>query len=349
MRRVVLFTAGICLLAPTGALAQGGSAPIVIDAQVPANPAETAPAVAQPAAVAPAAQPAPAAPDQAVSPAPGAQAGVPAPPPTATSVPGSAPAPVLVAPRPVESSPLVITGAPASPYVIVPPGGVRAAFPYGQYPYGAYGTAYTYAPPALPEDNPARIAASWQRRFAILASFGIGSPLGVLGAAIEYNFGPVIGASVGAGVGGWFGPAIAFEGYVRPIRWGRWAPFLGVGYSFNFTPGQYTDPNSGLNASSLSHWLNAEIGMEYRSFRGVLFRFGLGNALLMNTGDFTNVDFTPSAFGAGPSGCFSAASHYGPCSNHSVGFDPVTAADAHDEGHVLDFAYFHLDLGYTFE
>lgn len=221
-----------------------------------------------------------------------------------------------------------------SPPGYSPSSGARGygySYGYGYMPVGETPSPYGHQSISNP-DTPEALANIWSRRLALGGTFGIGSPLGVLGAFVEYNLSRLIGLTTGVGIGGTFGPAIAAGAYVRPTTWGRWAPVVGLGYSMNFTPGRFfNDPY--IRAPGLSHWTNLEAGMEYRSPRGVLFRMMLGHTIMLNTGDFTNQDYM---------------GRYGPLNGPNVGFDPVSAADAHDEGMALHFTYFHVDLGFLF-
>jgi hypothetical protein len=190
--------------------------------------------------------------------------------------------------------------------------------------------------PRIPRDTPEAAAASWRRRLALGGTFGIGSPVGLIGAFLEYNPISRIGIALGGGLGGNFGPALALSGYVRPFFLGRWAPVLGVGYSMNFTPGRYFFDAMiapAMRVPSVSHWLNFEAGVEYRSPRGLLLRGAVGHNVMLNTGQFWNVE---------------VPGMYGPPDSSLIGFDPISAADAHDRGEAMHFMYFHVDLGYIF-
>lgn len=182
-------------------------------------------------------------------------------------------------------------------------------------------------------DTPEAIAASWNRRFAIGATVGVGSPLGLAGAWLDVNVSRWVGITGGAGLGGTFGPAVGFGIQGRLGFWDRWGVYTGIGLSTNFTLQQYlTHP--ALRAPSNSWWTNFEAGVEYRARSGVLVRGGVGYALLLNTGDFENRE---------------SMGYYGPRGNVAVGYDPVSAADAHDQGLAFGMLYTHLDVGYLFD
>jgi hypothetical protein len=154
----------------------------------------------------------------------------------------------------------------------------------------------------------------------------------VFGVFAEGAIHPAFSLTFGGGAGGTFGPSIAVGAITRPFRFGPFAPFAGLSYSTNFTPTAYrSDPS--LSAPANSHWLNIELGGELRLARGFALRLGVGWAIMLNTGAFTNQQ---------------VGAQYGPLSNVDVGWDPVSAADSHDEGHALGFPFVHLDAAYYF-
>jgi hypothetical protein len=187
-------------------------------------------------------------------------------------------------------------------------------------------------PAAAVEAARRAVDALWRRHLGIGLTVGCGSPIGLFGVFAEADFHPAFGLTFGGGAGGTFGPSIAVGAVTRPFRAGPFAPVLGLSYSTNFTPAQYrSDPS--LAAPANSHWLNIELGGELRLARGIALRLGVGWAIMLNTGEFTNQQVGPQ---------------YGPLSNVAVGWDPVSAADAHDEGHALGFPFVHLDASYFF-
>jgi hypothetical protein len=70
--------------------------------------------------------------------------------------------------------------------------------------------------------------------------------------------------------------------------------------------------------------------MEFRARNGIFLRFAVGYTVMLNTGAFTNRDF---------------GGYYGELGHSVVGFDPVSAADAHDNGVAMSFLFTHVDLG----
>ncbi len=180
---------------------------------------------------------------------------------------------------------------------------------------------------AAPGESPAAIAALWGRHLGLGATVGAGSPLGVFGAFADINIVPVFGLTLGGGAGGTFGPAIGGTANFRPLRAGHFAGYVGAGVSTNFLPDPYRN-NPSIQVPTNAWWFNLEVGAEYRSTGGLALRLGVGIAPLLNTGAFTNVEYQ---------------NFYGPQSNTAVGWDPVSAADAHDLGRGLAIPYIHLD------
>jgi hypothetical protein len=142
-----------------------------------------------------------------------------------------------------------------------------------------------------------------------------------------------LGFTAGFGVGGTFGPAIALGANVRPLRFGRVGLYAGLALSANFV----LAPNSpdGLRTPTASWWLDPEIGLEYRARNQFFLRIGVGWGVMLNTGDFRNVD-VPGMYGP------SLAIH--PSSRLP---DPIAAADAHDRGAAMNLPFIHVDLGYV--
>ncbi|MEI8254485.1 MAG: hypothetical protein WCJ30_02310 [Deltaproteobacteria bacterium] len=176
-------------------------------------------------------------------------------------------------------------------------------------------------------ESRAAVEALWGRHLGLGATVGVGSPLGLFGAFAEINIVPMFGLTLGGGAGGTFGPALGGTLNFRPLRAGHFAGYVGAGVSTNFLPEQYrTSPSIQVPANAW--WFNLEIGAEYRSATGLALRLGVGVAPLMNTGAFTNVAYQ---------------NFYGPQSNTDVGWDPVSAADAHDLGRGLAVPYLHFD------
>lgn len=176
-------------------------------------------------------------------------------------------------------------------------------------------------------ESRAAIAALWARHVGLGATVGIGSPLGLFGAFVDVNVVPAFGLTLGGGAGGTFGPALGATANFRPLRAGRFAGYVGAGVSTNFLPDAYRNSAS-IQVPANAWWFNVEVGAEYRSASGLALRLGVGLAPLLNTGAFTNVEYR---------------NFYGPQSNTDVGWDPVSAADAHDVGRALTVPYVHLD------
>lgn len=118
------------------------------------------------------------------------------------------------------------------------------------------------------------------------ASAGIGGPLGVAGAFLEYRPWSWIAISAGGGAGGSFGPAVAGTLYLDPIRTRGWALGIGGSVSHNFSivtgeviPGRRPLPGG-------TNWLSAEVQTQFRPSRHLFIRVGFGRAFLLDTQAF---------------------------------------------------------------
>ncbi|MFO0558512.1 MAG: hypothetical protein U0269_10885 [Polyangiales bacterium] len=192
----------------------------------------------------------------------------------------------------------------------------------------------TVAPqPVLPNeepDTPARQERAFAPGLVFGANAGIGGPSGVLGAFVEAAPIRALSARLGAGIGLNFGPSIELGAIVRPTRWGRVAPIASLTYSTNFTPGSWRSI-LGLSAAANSHWLTPALGVEIRLRPIVLLRAYVGAAVMLNTADFAN---------------YANGSWWGPSRPPSfIGFSPLSAADAHDEGRALVTPAIWVDIG----
>ncbi len=184
----------------------------------------------------------------------------------------------------------------------------------------------------LPDHHPERIARDWTRRFGGGLTLGAGAPYGVFGGYFDWNLSRLVNLNAGLGIGGTFGFAFGLNAFVRPTTWGRWAPYVGGGFSINATPGDYrASLGSYLDVPDVSAWLNVEGGIEHRFSNGFFLRGGAGFSWLLNTASFTNREY---------------AGYYGPMYDPAaIGWGPVAAADAHDDGNFWVMPYIHFDVG----
>ena len=148
----------------------------------------------------------------------------------------------------------------------------------------------TVAPPGQPDP--------WETRpFMVEGHLGLGTPVGVLGIALDYSPWPLLGLNLGIGLGG-AGPQYAFTSRLRLLRLGhrtRVALYLGAGVS----GGSYEEPTplaafpvDGSQTESagerahfhwdVAYWTNVEAGVEIRLRSNVSLRPYLGVSRLLN-------------------------------------------------------------------
>ena len=126
----------------------------------------------------------------------------------------------------------------------------------------------------------------WRNTLSFGFSSGLGSPIGVAGAFLEYRPIRWTSASVGAGFGGAFGPSVAGSIYVDPIVTRVFA--LGVGgsfsHAFSWRSGEIVPGRAPLPPST--NWVSVEIEAQLRPTRGLFMRIGVGRAFLIDTQAF---------------------------------------------------------------
>lgn len=187
--------------------------------------------------------------------------------------------------------------------------------------------AWVFAPD--PPDTPALQHQAFAPGLVLGANVGVGGPSGILGAFAEVAPVRPVAARFGVGIGLNFGPSIEAGIIVRPLRFWRLAPLVSLTYSTNFTPDSWRRM-TGFVAPSNSHWVTPAIGLELRLRPIIMIRLSAGISTLMNTGEFSNVE---------------AEGWYGPSRPPStVGYSPLSAGDAHDEGRALVTPCVWLDV-----
>jgi hypothetical protein len=144
-------------------------------------------------------------------------------------------------------------------------------------------------------------AAVWNKRFALHAITGLGTPVGYLGVVAEYSPIPVISLGVGAGLGGGTetnecdardihvcsGPfkdrvQVAASAYVRPVRRGQVAMLIGGGFNAGgYSWDEFTDQPS-HKTTARAYWANIELGVERRSNAGLVVRGFIGYSQMLN-------------------------------------------------------------------
>jgi hypothetical protein len=184
---------------------------------------------------------------------------------------------------------------------------------------------------APPEpDGPVQHERAYAPGLVFGANVSAGGPSGVLGAFVEVAPVRPLALRLGGGVGLNFGPSLELGAVLRPLRFGRWAPVASLTYSTNWTSNEYR-ALPGLDAAENSHWLTPALGVELRLAPIIMLRISLGASVMLNTGDFSNRAFNR---------------WWGPDRPPStIGFSPVSAADAHDEGRALVVPAVWFDFG----
>jgi hypothetical protein len=174
--------------------------------------------------------------------------------------------------------------------------------------------------PPEPPDTPEQQRQAYSAGLVLGAALGVGGPGGVLSAFVEVAPVRGVAARVGAGVGINFGPSVEVGAIVRPWQFWRLAPLVSLTYSTNFTPESWRRL-TGFQAPANSHWFTPGIGLELRLRPIIMLRLNFGVSVLMNTGEFSNV---------------AANGWWGPARPpNSLGYSPLSAGDAHDEGRAL--------------
>jgi hypothetical protein len=180
------------------------------------------------------------------------------------------------------------------------------------------------------------------RSVVVGGSFGLGAPLGWLGAFGQYNPSALWGAQLGGGLGS-FGPAVSAMGLVRPAVTEDSALSVGLGWSGNLTPSSARD-HTDRDLPAVSHWLNAEVSTEWRILGGRMLRFGVGHTWLLNSGGFRcRTGQSTDALGACQAASETAVPGWAPYKDGSV--DPFQAVVAHEQGISTHFWYAHIDFG----
>jgi hypothetical protein len=126
----------------------------------------------------------------------------------------------------------------------------------------------------------------WSNTLSLGVTFGAGSPLGVLGAFLEYRPIRWVSASVGAGLGGTFGAAVGGTLYVDPIVTRVVALGVGASVSRNFAYRSGVVVQGFPPIPDHSDWFSIELESQIRPNRGLLVRIGVGYGFLLNGGDY---------------------------------------------------------------
>jgi hypothetical protein len=192
------------------------------------------------------------------------------------------------------------------------------------------------APSVARADPPRRRVARdyFRRTVSVGASLGVGSPLGLTGGFVELRPWRALGASVGSGIGGNFGPSVMATVLVSPVGTRRWALDLeaSLAHHFAYAAGRTFADGRALPGSS--NWVGLGVASEWRPSRGFVVRVAVGRAWLLAT----------SAYGV-------LRESELPEAQQAVallpGATPVDAARAALAGDTLGVWYVHLDLAPT--
>lgn len=171
----------------------------------------------------------------------------------------------------------------------------------------------------------------FRRTFSLGASVGVGSPLGLTGAFVELRPWRALGVSVGGGLGGNFGPAVAATVLVAPVGTRRWALGAEASFSHHVAYAQGRDLSGGRELPGSSNWVGLGVTSEWRPTRSLLLRIGVGHSWLLDTG----------GYGVLREGEL-------PEAEQAIGFlpgaTPVDAARAAITGDTLGVWYVHIDI-----
>ena len=192
------------------------------------------------------------------------------------------------------------------------------------------------APSVARADPPRRRVARdyFRRTVSVGASVGVGSPLGLTGGFVEMRPWRALGASVGGGVGGNFGPSVMATVLVSPVGTRRWAIDLeaSLAHHFSYELGRTLD--DGRMLPGASNWVGLGVASEWRPSRGFLLRIAVGHAWLLDTSEYGVLQESEL-----------------PAAQQAVallpGATPVDAAIAARAGDTLGVWYVHLDLAPT--
>lgn len=180
--------------------------------------------------------------------------------------------------------------------------------------------------------------ALWGRSLVFGGSFGAGSPLGVAGVFAELNPTRLQSVSWGGGYGG-FGVTWAAMLTQRFLLLDDAAWLVRAGYSMSITPSSYR-ASPELSVPAASHWLNIELGREWRFGGRRLLRAGVGHAFALNGSSFR---CSKNDLGACSAASASSVPGWAPYGGGSV--EPEQAALAHAAGKSLHMWFVHVDFG----
>lgn len=208
----------------------------------------------------------------------------PAPQPDETSSPALPPLPPLPPPTPDDGASVPVPRDAVPRVDSVPAGGAHDADAPGD---ASAASATATAPP-----NP------WAAQPLVgELQFGVGTPLGLAGVAVDYSPLPILGLDLGIGLG-LGGVQYAFATRLRPIRAGRRTHvgvYLSGGVSMGAFNTEYAGPDVAVDGSQgdsenpvphyhwdAAYWMNLEAGVEIRLATRLSLRPFAGAAFLLN-------------------------------------------------------------------
>ena len=132
----------------------------------------------------------------------------------------------------------------------------------------------------------------WDRKLSFYGQLApTGSPVGVLGASVDYAPAPFLSVELGVGVGAGspprdYGVQGSLLGHLKPARGENWAFTVGAGPSVgNYGTTVWTiDQTDGALRYRPAVWANGELGVEARFESGFSWRSALGMSRMLNTG-----------------------------------------------------------------
>ena len=148
------------------------------------------------------------------------------------------------------------------------------------------------AAPAEPHPVDSEPASVWDRQLSFYGQVApTGSPVGFLGASVDYAPIPILSFELGVGVGAGspprdFGAQAALLAHLKPIRNDHWALTVGAGPSVgNYGTTVWTvDQTDGALRYRPAVWANGEVGVEARFNSGFSWRSALGVSRMLNPG-----------------------------------------------------------------
>lgn len=171
----------------------------------------------------------------------------------------------------------------------------------------------------------------FRRTVSLGATIGAGSPRGVAGAFLSVRPVRWMGAEVGAGLGGAFGPGVDATVLVSPVGTRRWALEVSGSLSRQWAWSALPSTPDGRTLPTTSDWVSLGVASAWRPSRGMMVRIGVGRAWLLDTGAWATLRTNELDYAAGSL-------------EGLPGATPLDAARAAVAGERLGVWYVHLDM-----